>query len=164
MLDVIIGLSILIGGILLLFSYFYNNPISTQPASFSLEITDFFMSTRFGELAGSNISKWLIDGEVEEDMLIAEKFAILCNESTPEAEVFFQKILNYTVAGAIPAGLGFAVNINFNDTFTCLNYISNSPLGSPDDSSIYMNTRTPIFAIDNGTLVCGGCVMEVALW
>lgn len=165
MLDVIIGMSILIGGVLLMFSYFFTNPTSLQPASYSFEITDFFLSTHFDELASENVSAWLTSEEVDEDMLIAEKMALLCNDSdTVRAQELFEDLVEVTVRNAIPGNLGFSVTITTNETTPCLTYFVPSPLGTSNDSSIYTSSRSPLFAIDNGTLICSDCVLEVAVW
>ena len=65
---------------------------------------------------------------------------------------------------AIPSNLGFSVIVRTNETNSCLDYVDESPLGTSDDSSIYTRSRSLIFAIENGTLICSTCFLEVAVW
>ena len=163
MIDVIVGLSILVAGIILIFSFVFTTPSSEQPTSYANDLNRLLLTTEFGELANEQAQEWLRNNEVGEKMRLGEKLAVICENKTVTSELdFFDELMNITVRGAVPENLGYSVKV-INGTETCLEESRAAPLQlNPDESILFVTSRSIILARGPEGLV-GPFILEVSV-
>jgi hypothetical protein len=166
--DVVIGFSIIVIGIILLLSYYYDVPISDQPSFYTQDIISFITATEFGNFHTTPTQGWLASGFVEDSMLIGEKLSDFCIRQDVEN---FTILMNATLQnelktkGLLPSHINFYVRVlnGTNPDEVCLQYPANPDLVAYNRSSITSASRSIILYV-NKTYDIHNHTLEVAVW
>lgn len=106
--DVIVGFAILFIGVVLLFSYYYNIPISNQPEFLQSDITEFLLTTTFLDFSTQTTAELLANQTVSEEQLFSSYLAELCLKNQSST---FEKLLNETILPMIPSFMNYEINV-----------------------------------------------------
>ena len=161
MIDVIVGMSILLIGVLVMLNYFYVNPIIDQPLSYSNDLVRFVLGTKLGELASLKITNLTKNDVIDPHDFIGEEFVKLCVERN---QSFFEEMVNYTIGTIVPAHMSYSVGI-VNSSYDVINvsYCLNHTTVPFEEPEIVSVSRGVLIAF-NGSDTLGPYYLEVKVW
>jgi hypothetical protein len=167
-LDVIIGFTILVIGLLLLLSYYYDVPISDQPSLYTQDLISFLTTTSFEDFHTTPTQDWLATGFVTDKMLVGEKLADFCTRNDVQN---FTALMNATIQneagtqGLLPSYVQFYVRVlnNTEPESICLQYPTSFDSSSFNRSVITSTGRGLILYV-NESYAVHNYTLEVAVW
>lgn len=158
--DVVIGFTIIVIGLVFLLSYYYRIPLSTQPSFFTDDYVNILTTTSYGDVSSNLSRKWVESGFVAENDLMGESLAHFC--ATKNANSFFD-LINITVINSIPPQYGFSVKVLYQNETPCLSYTSSDT--QRINTSPHVSSSRSILLNMNGTYELEGpYILEVMTW
>ena len=171
LLDAFLAISVLVLGILILYSFRSYSPSQVQPILLADDVMESLSSNKVGDLAGNisgpgiYVTTLIRDGDIttmQNTLLeqIGEFYALNNNEL---ARGFTMNITNRLV----PSQYGFALYVNITNSSldsADFNITVNEGLVQPAESSMLVTSKRVVAGIVNETVMWGPFIMEARVW
>lgn len=159
-LDIVFGLIILVVGLTLLITFYYQLPQSNQFSLYSSDAMVFFSSTKVDEI-NSNVTQRLISSNVlYEDEFLGESLARLCYLDDLTT---YETLIGAIVGNLIPTSFNYLSRISYLNGSVCLETY-NGDLSSYNSSSLASSSQILVFGVNGSYSPIGPYIFEVRVW
>lgn len=160
-LDIVFGLIVLVVGLTVLVSFYYQVPQSNQFELYTSDITSFFTSTKVSSI-NNNVTVDLIESNyISEDDFLSDVLATFCSNSD---SYNFNRFVGNMTRQIIAPQYSFSISVLHLNETVCLNASNLGGQMSDEDSSIRTSSRILLYGINDSYDPQGPYIMEVVVW